>query len=108
MTPADGAYEASFGPHPWGQRFVGHEEIRAALQGMGPGKPAGSRHVYGETHVVGTCACAFALWTNVHQGPTGPETTMHGADFYSRLPTGWWRPRSPIATGASSSQPAAI
>ena len=24
MTPVDGVYEASFGPHPWGQRFVGH------------------------------------------------------------------------------------
>ena len=37
MTPAHGVYEASFGPNPWGQRFVGHDEIRAALLGHGPG-----------------------------------------------------------------------
>ena len=80
MTPADGVYEASFGPHPWGQRFVGHDEIRAALRGMRLGQPGSSRHVYGETHVVGDCA--FALWTNVQDGPTGSATTMHGADFY--------------------------
>ena len=39
MTPADGVYEASFGPHPWGQRFVGHDEIRAALLDMGLDQP---------------------------------------------------------------------
>jgi ketosteroid isomerase-like protein len=80
MTPPDGVYEASFGPHPWGRRFVGHDEIRAALVDMGLGQPGRSRHAYGETHVVGDCA--FALWTNVQDSPTGPETTMHGADFY--------------------------
>jgi ketosteroid isomerase-like protein len=80
MTPQDGLYEASFGPHPWGQRFVGHDEIRAALRGMGLGRPGSSRHVYGETHIVGDCA--FALWTNVQEGPAGSEATMYGADFY--------------------------
>jgi ketosteroid isomerase-like protein len=80
MTPPDGEYEASFGPNPWGQRFVGHDEIRSALLGMGLGRPGRSRHEYGETHVVGDCA--FALWTNVRDGSSGPETTMHGADFY--------------------------
>ena len=80
MTPPDGVYEASFGPNPWGQRFVGRDEIRAALVEMGLGQPGSSRHVYGETHVVGDCA--FALWTSVQDGPDGPETTMHGADFY--------------------------
>ena len=80
MTPADGVYEASFGPNPWGQRFVGHDEIRAALRDMGLDKPGRARHVYGETHVVGDSA--FALWTSIQEGPTGSETTMHGADFY--------------------------
>ena len=80
MTPEDGVYEASFGPDPWGRRFVGRDEIRAALVGMGIGRPGGSRHVDGETHVVGDCA--FALWTNVVDGPDGPRTTMHGADLY--------------------------
>lgn len=80
MTPSDGVYEASFGPHPWGQRFVGHDEIRAALVNMGLGEPGRSRHEYSDTHIVGDCG--FALWTNVQDGPRGPETTMHGADFY--------------------------
>ena len=80
MTPADGVYEASFGPHVWGERFIGHEQIRAALLAMGVDQPGRPRHVYGETHVVGDCG--FAMWTSVQDGPNGPETTMHGADFY--------------------------
>ena len=81
MTPPDGVYEASFGPHPWGQRFVGPEEIRVALLNMGLGKPdRRSRHVYGETHVIGDRG--FAEWKNVEDGPEGPTVTMHGADFY--------------------------
>ena len=81
LTAPDGVYEASFGPEPWGQRFVGHDEIRAALVAMGLDQPRSSRHQYGETHIVGDCA--FALWTNVQDGPNGPETTMHGADYYT-------------------------
>jgi ketosteroid isomerase-like protein len=80
MTAPDGVYEASFGPEPWGQRFTGHHEIRAALVRMRLDQPDRPRHQYGETHIVGDCA--FALWTNVQDGPSGPETTMHGADFY--------------------------
>src|SRR3954451_23913528 len=80
MTPDDGVYEASFGPNPWGQRFVGHDQIRTALLDMGLDQPGRARHEYGETHIVDHCA--FALWTNVQEGPTGSETTMHGADFY--------------------------
>jgi taurine dehydrogenase small subunit len=80
MTPEDGVYEASFGPHPWGQRFEGPDVIRSALVEMGVGQPGHGRHEYGETHVVGDCG--FALWTNVQDGPDGPQVTMHGADFY--------------------------
>jgi hypothetical protein len=46
----------------------------------GAGQPGHGRHEYGETHVVGDCG--FALWTNVQDGPDGPQVTMHGADFY--------------------------
>ena len=80
MTPEDGVYEASFGPDVWGERFVGHEAIRAKLVAMGVDQPGRARHEYGETHVVGDCG--FALWTNVEGGPDGPRVTMHGADFY--------------------------
>ena len=53
---------------------------RRALLDMGLDRPGRSRHEYGETPLVGECA--FALWTSVQEGPTGFETTMHGADFY--------------------------
>src|SRR3712207_3193255 len=74
MTPPGGVYEASFGPRVWEERFVGHEQIRAALTAIGIGQPGRSRHEYGKTHVVGDCG--FAMWTNVEDGPEGPRTTM--------------------------------
>lgn len=80
MTPPDGVYEASFGPHPWGERFVGPEEIHAALLRMGVGQPGRARHVYEDTHVIGDAG--FAMWKNVEDRPEGPVVTMHGADFY--------------------------
>jgi ketosteroid isomerase-like protein len=80
MTAPDCVYEASFGPQPWGQRFVGPEEIRAALREMGVGAPGRARHEYVETHIIGDRA--FAKWHNVEDGPDGPTVTMHGADFY--------------------------
>lgn len=80
MTPPDGVYEASRGPQAWGQRYVGHEQIRNALLSMGVNQPGRSRHEYGETHVVGECG--FAMWTSVEDGPERPRVTMHGADFY--------------------------
>jgi ketosteroid isomerase-like protein len=80
MTAPDGVYEASFGPHPWGQRFVGPDEIRSALRDMGIGEPGQARHEYQETHVIGDCG--FAMWRSVQDGPEGPTVTMHGADFY--------------------------
>jgi ketosteroid isomerase-like protein len=80
MTAPDGVYEASFGPHPWGQRFVGPDEVRAALRDMGIGEPGRARHEYQETHVIGDCG--FAMWRSVQDGPEGPTVTMHGADFY--------------------------
>ena len=80
MTHPDGVYEASRGPHVWGQRHVGHEQIRHALLTMRTDQPHRSRHEYGETHVVGECG--FAMWTSVQDGPEGVQVTMHGADLY--------------------------
>jgi ketosteroid isomerase-like protein len=80
MTPEDGVYEASFGPDVWGERLVGPEAIRAKLVAMGLGEPGRAWHEYGQTHVVGDCG--FAMWTNVEDGPDGPQVAMHGADFY--------------------------
>ena len=80
MTPSDGVYEASRGPQVWGERYVGHDQIRNALITMGVNQPGPSRHEYGETHVVGECG--FAMWSSVQDGPQGSQVTMHGADFY--------------------------
>lgn len=80
MTAPDGVYEASFGPNPWGERFVGPDEVRAALVRMRLGEPGGTRHEYEETRIIGDCG--FAMWRNVVDGPDGPTVTMHGADFY--------------------------
>ena len=80
MTPPDGVYEASFGPNPWGQRFVGHDEIRAALlawvwTSLDARVTSTARRMSSAT-VPSPCGPAF------ENGPTGPETIMHGADFY--------------------------
>jgi ketosteroid isomerase-like protein len=80
MTAPDGVYEASFGPKPWGERFVGPDEIRAALVRMRIGEPGRPRHEYEETRIVGDCG--FAMWRSVLDGTGGPVVTMHGADFY--------------------------
>jgi ketosteroid isomerase-like protein len=80
MTVPDGVYEASFGPYPWGERFVGPEEIRTALLDMRIGEPGRARHEYLETHIIGDRG--FAMWRNVQDGPDGPTVTMQGADFY--------------------------
>ena len=80
MTAPDGVYEASFGPEPWGERFVGPQQVRAALVRMGVGQPGKPRHEYEETRVVGNLG--FAMWRSVGEGPDGPIVTMHGADFY--------------------------
>jgi ketosteroid isomerase-like protein len=67
MTP-DGLYEASFGPEPWGQRFVGHAAIRAGLEAMHAAAGTRPSHDYGERY------------TSV--GPDGTTSSIHGADFY--------------------------
>lgn len=80
MTP-DGLYEASFGPEPWGQRFVGREAIRAALEAMhaaaGPRRPS---HDYGDRYVFGNHG--FSTWTSTSVAEDGSTSTVHGADFY--------------------------
>lgn len=79
MTP-DGVYEASFGPEPYGQRFVGREAIRRAVLGFKTGPHPGS-HEYGETYLFGSHA--FATWTSVQRGPDGAVlASTHGCDFY--------------------------
>lgn len=77
MTP-DALYEASFGPEPWGDRFVGHREIRTALDRMFSGP--GATHDYDERYVFGNHG--FSTWRSESVGPDGQPVTVHGCDFY--------------------------
>lgn len=79
MTP-DGLYEASFGPEPWGQRFVGRAAIRAGLEAMHAAAGERPSHDYGERYAFGNHG--FSTWTSTSVGPDGTESSVHGADFY--------------------------
>jgi ketosteroid isomerase-like protein len=79
MTP-DGLYEASFGPAPWGDRFVGREAIHAAVSAMYPGPGPHAAHVYGERYRDGNHG--FSPWTSTKSGPDGEPVTTYGFDFY--------------------------
>jgi ketosteroid isomerase-like protein len=78
MMTTDGLYEASFGPEPWGQRFVGHEAIRAALSEMFSGPRA--THDYDERYAFGSNG--FSTWRSTSTGADGQPVTVHGCDFY--------------------------
>lgn len=79
MTP-DALYEASFGPEPWGQRFVGHDEIRAGLNRMFQGSADAATHDYDERYAFGNHG--FSTWRSTSIGPDGHQVTVHGCDFY--------------------------
>lgn len=81
MTHPEGIYEASFGPHPWGNRFVGPEGIRAGLKAMHAASTnRSSTHDYHETFLFGDRA--FARWTSRHVDMDGKEGAVEGADFF--------------------------
>lgn len=79
MTP-DGLYEASFGPEPWGRRFVGRDAIRAALEAMHAATERRPSHDYGDRFLFGVNG--FSTWTSTSTAPDGTTSTVHGADFY--------------------------
>ena len=80
MTP-DALYEASFGPEPWGQRFVGRDAIRAGILGFRAASTSvASTHDYDETYTFGNRA--VATWTSTSTGQDGVKTSVHGCDIY--------------------------
>lgn len=79
MTP-DGMYEASFGPEPWGKRYVGRTAILAALKEMYPEPGSHSTHEYGQRYRDGNHG--FSAWTSTSEGPDGQPVTTYGFDFY--------------------------
>jgi ketosteroid isomerase-like protein len=81
MTHPEGVYEASVGPHPWGNRFVGPDGVRAGLDAMHAASTnRSSTHDYHETHLYGDLA--FARWTSRFVDKDGHEGSVEGADFF--------------------------
>lgn len=78
MTP-DGVYEASYGPEPFGRRYVGREDIRAGVL-RGKGLFPGGHSDHYETHLFGNHG--FARWTSSRIGPDGSTIDVQGCDFY--------------------------
>jgi ketosteroid isomerase-like protein len=78
MMTEDGVYEASFGPEPWGQRFVGRDAIREALIRIKAARPA--THEYKERFIFGNHG--FSRWTSTSSTSSGETVSVEGADFY--------------------------
>jgi ketosteroid isomerase-like protein len=81
MTHPEGVYEASYGPHPWGNRFVGPDGVRAGLEAMHAASTnRSSTHDYHHTYHYGDRA--FARWTSTFVDKDGHEGSVEGADFF--------------------------
>ena len=78
MTP-DGVYEASYGPDPWGRRYVGRDEIRAGVLRGKSLFPGGHSDHY-DTYLFGDHG--FARWTSTRVGQDGSTVDVQGCDFY--------------------------
>jgi ketosteroid isomerase-like protein len=80
MTP-DGVYEASIGPKPWGERYVGRDEIRQGIGRMATAMGnAPSQVVHYEQHLFDNCG--FSMWTSSYTDAQGRKVSVHGCDFY--------------------------
>lgn len=81
MTHPEGVYEASYGPHPYGDRFVGPAEVKAGLEAMHAASTnRSSTHDYHHTHLYADRA--FARWTSTFVDKDGREGSVEGADFF--------------------------
>ncbi len=75
----DGVFETSQGPHPWGERFTGHEEIRRSVLSVFETLPDISfenftRWVHGDRGVT--------EWTCVATTPKGRRMEVRGCDLF--------------------------
>jgi ketosteroid isomerase-like protein len=81
MMTDDGVYEASFGPDPWGERFVGPDAIRAGiLRNRAASSHRDSTHEYVETHLFGDIA--VARWESTWTDADGSPGAVHGMDLF--------------------------
>ena len=81
MTHPEGVYEASYGPHPYGNRFVGPAGVKAGLDAMHAASTnRSSTHDYHHTYLYGDQA--FARWTSTFVDKDGKAGSVEGADFF--------------------------
>ena len=81
MTHPDGVYEASYGPLPYGNRFVGPDGVRAGLEAMHAASTnRSSTHEYHHRYLFGDLA--FARWTSEFVDKDGNAGSVEGADFF--------------------------
>jgi ketosteroid isomerase-like protein len=76
----DCVWEASFGPHPWGERYEGKDEIARGLRQLFARIPdveflGAQRFACGEH--------AVAEWRVVGTRPDGTKMDVHGCDIYT-------------------------
>ena len=67
------------GPEPWGQRFVGHAQVREGLAGRFKGLP--DVH-YGNARDFVSGNMAFSEWTVTGTRPTGERVEARGTDHW--------------------------
>jgi ketosteroid isomerase-like protein len=77
---ADAVFDAPRGPDPWGQRFVGHDEIRAAFAGRFSGIPD-IRYRESEHFVDGDRGASE--WTLSGTTTAGQRIEVRGCDLWT-------------------------
>lgn len=76
----DAVFETSQGPHPWGERFTGHEEIRESILGIWKVLPDlafkdATRFVCGDR--------GATEWTCTATTPKGHPMEVRGCDLFT-------------------------
>lgn len=75
----DGVFETSQGPHPWGERFTGAEEIRRSVQSVFETLP----DIRFEDFTRWVCGDrAVSEWTCVATTPKGRRMEVRGCDLF--------------------------
>jgi ketosteroid isomerase-like protein len=81
MMTEDCVYDASFGPEPWGERFVGREAVREGiLRNLAASDHPYTELTHYERHLFGDYG--FSMWTSMYRNADGTPVSLHGCDFY--------------------------
>ena len=76
----DAVFDGPRGPHPWGQRFVGHDDVRAAFAGRFSGIP--DIRYQDDVHFVDGDRGA-SEWTLSGTSTTGERIEVRGCDLWT-------------------------